>query len=92
MYKHQYIRNVTTLKYDESKCTGCKRCSEVCPHGVFKMEGKKAVITDKNYCMECGACKKNCQYNAIEVREGVGCAYAIAMGKLKGTEADCGCA
>ena len=91
MYKHKYLKNVSTLEYFPEKCTGCKRCVEVCPHNVFKMENKKAVVTNKDFCMECGACKKNCAYSAIEVREGVGCAYAIAFGKLTGTEPACGC-
>jgi ferredoxin len=29
--------------------------------------------------MECGACRRNCPFGAIEVDEGVGCAAAILM-------------
>ncbi|MCK5737482.1 MAG: hypothetical protein KAH21_13440 [Spirochaetaceae bacterium] len=41
--------------------------------------------------MECGACKRNCPVGALAVREGVGCASAIIIGSLKGTEPQCGC-
>ncbi len=86
----RYLQNTATLKYNSEKCTGCGQCVEVCPHAVFAMKGKRAQMRDYNACMECGACKKNCPASAIEVREGVGCAYAIVLGKLRGTEPNCG--
>lgn len=87
----KYLKNVVTLKLNIEKCTGCGMCMEVCPHAVFKINGDKCDIVDKDRCMECGACAKNCPFNAIYVRSGVGCAYAIIMGKLLGTEPTCGC-
>lgn len=89
--KHQYLRNVVTLKVNEEKCQGCGICIEVCPHTVFLMQDEKVQIADKDSCMECGACANNCPFDAIEVRSGVGCAYAIILGKLTGTEPSCGC-
>ena len=86
-----YLKNVTTLKLDQDKCVGCGVCLEVCPHNVFKMVGKKATILNKDLCMECGACQKNCAYEAIKVDSGVGCAAAIIVGAIKGTEPTCGC-
>jgi len=85
----QYLKNVVTLEYDPAKCTGCGRCQEVCPHAVFAMDGDKAVMTDKDSCMECGACSLNCAYGAIKVRAGVGCAWAIARSKLLKTDVAC---
>ena len=90
MHQFTYLAGVTTLQFHPEKCTGCRRCTEVCPHGVFRMERKRAVITNRDLCMECGACRRNCGYGAIDVREGVGCAWAIALGKLKGTAPTCG--
>lgn len=87
----RYLKNVTTLEYNRDKCVGCGYCVEVCPHEVFRIENSKAVLIDKDRCMECGACAKNCPSNAIDVRPGVGCAYAILIGKLRGTEPTCGC-
>jgi NAD-dependent dihydropyrimidine dehydrogenase PreA subunit len=81
----RYLSGVTTLKYDETKCKGCRMCTEVCPHAVFAMENTKAKIVDKDACIECGACQKNCRYDAISVKAGVGCAAAIigSFGKNK---------
>jgi ferredoxin len=89
--KHKYLKNIVTLKLDAEKCKGCGMCVEVCPHEVFLMKDDKVQITDKDKCMECGACANNCPFSAIEVRSGVGCAYAIILGKLTGTEPSCGC-
>ena len=89
--RHRYLRGVTTLAYDAAKCVGCERCSEVCPHGVFDVVDGKARITDKDFCMECGACAKNCPADAIRVNAGVGCAAAIIYGWVTGKEPTCGC-
>jgi NAD-dependent dihydropyrimidine dehydrogenase PreA subunit len=89
--KYRYLKNVVTLKMDSNKCTGCGKCIEVCPHRVFALQNGKLKIIDKDGCMECGACAKNCAFNAIEVKPGVGCAYAIIMGWLTGSEPSCDC-
>lgn len=86
-----YLKNVSTLKFDSTKCTGCGRCTEVCPHGIFTMHDKKAVQGNKDKCMECGACAKNCAFGAIEVQSGVGCANALIRGILTGSEPSCDC-
>jgi len=89
--KHRYIKNVTTLAYNEEKCTGCGRCAEVCPHGVFEITEKKAQIIDRDSCMECGACVMNCPAGAIEVSAGTGCAAAIIISWFTGGDPVCGC-
>jgi NAD-dependent dihydropyrimidine dehydrogenase PreA subunit len=85
-----YLKNVTTLAYDESKCTGCGRCVQVCPQQVFDLQNGKARLIDRDRCMECGACAGNCPVAALEVDAGVGCAAAILMGMLTGNEPSCG--
>lgn len=87
----KYIKNVTTLKYGESKCIGCFRCLEVCPHDVFRKNGKIVKMRDKDDCMECGACALNCAAGAISVRAGVGCAAAVINGALGKKGSDCCC-
>jgi NAD-dependent dihydropyrimidine dehydrogenase PreA subunit len=87
----RYIPDVVTLEYDAERCTGCRQCVAVCPQGVFEMEGKKAVVVDKNACMECGACSLNCAGQAIEMSPGVGCAAAIINSWVTGGEPSCGC-
>ncbi|MDR3556137.1 MAG: mercury methylation ferredoxin HgcB [Syntrophobacteraceae bacterium] len=77
MKSFRYLRNVATLDFQPSACTGCGRCMEVCPHQVFAVKGKKASIIDRDACMECGACARNCPTAAIRVEAGVGCASGI---------------
>jgi ferredoxin len=87
----RYLLNVVTLEYDPAECTGCGLCVDVCPHAIFSMDaqGKKAVLGDRDLCMECGACMKNCSFGAIKVRPGVGCAWAIMASTFKGKDAPC---
>lgn len=87
----KYLADVSTLKFIPEKCTGCGRCVEVCPHGVFKMLGKKASVIDRDLCMECGACAMNCEFGAITVNSGVGCAAAIINSMIYGGEPSCDC-
>lgn len=92
MTELRYLPGVVTLELDREKCTGCATCLSVCPHGVFALDGGKARIVDRDACMECGACAKNCPAEAVHVNAGVGCAAAIIIGALRGTEPDCGVA
>ncbi len=92
MKSFRYIDNVSTLSLDVEKCTGCKTCLEVCPHGVLDVINKKAMIVDLNGCMECGACVLNCKDSAVQVTPGVGCASYIMSSWIKGKEnASCDC-
>jgi NAD-dependent dihydropyrimidine dehydrogenase PreA subunit len=86
-----YLKQVSSLRLDPSRCGGCGVCVEVCPHAVFRVDGHQAHIVDLDLCMECGACAKNCAANALTVRAGVGCAAAVIQGKIHGTEPSCGC-
>ncbi len=92
MEEIRYLNNVATLKLDQQICIGCHMCEAVCPHGVFKMNGKKAQMVDRDGCMECGACANNCPVEAIKVTPGVGCAAYIIQSWFVGKEnASCGC-
>ena len=85
----RHLRNVVTLELDEARCNGCSMCIQVCPHGVFALERKRARITERDACMECGACSMNCPESAISVRAGVGCAAAVINQALGRTGDDC---
>lgn len=87
----RYLSNVVTLVLDDLKCKGCGLCAVVCPHGVFALEQRKARIIDRDACMECGACAKNCASEAITVSAGVGCVVAIIRGALAGSAPGCDC-
>lgn len=87
----KYLANVTSLRFYPEKCTGCGRCIDVCPHGVFVIVDKKASVTDRDLCMECGACALNCEFKAISVNAGVGCAAAIINSIRTGGPPSCDC-
>jgi NAD-dependent dihydropyrimidine dehydrogenase PreA subunit len=87
--------NENTLTFFPERCINCRRCTEVCPHGVFQEGEEKAVLFAPERCMECGACARNCPPGAIEVQSGVGCAAALMRvaltGKGEETCGDAGC-
>ncbi len=89
----KYFTNIKTLKLETTKCTGCNICVQVCPHDVFEMNdtAKKVEIINLDSCMECGACKLNCQFNALDVESGVGCVAAVINGFIRNSEPNCGC-
>ena len=87
MENFRHMEGVTTLKLDTEACVGCGVCEIVCPHGVFRMNAKKAKIEDVDACMECGACALNCAAGAIRVTPGVGCASYIIQTWIKGKDA-----
>lgn len=87
----RYLEDVATLRLDQESCIGCGLCETVCPHGVFRVEERKARLRDLDACMECGACARNCPVGALSVSAGVGCASAIIKGWLTGSEPSCDC-
>jgi NAD-dependent dihydropyrimidine dehydrogenase PreA subunit len=84
-----YLKNVATLELDGSLCNGCGRCLEVCPQEVFVPHGKRVRISDRDRCIECGACAINCAPGAIKVNSGVGCASAFIHSAIKKSDTVC---
>lgn len=86
-----YLKNVATLEVVPERCNGCGTCIEVCPHAVLVLNEEKRVwVRDKDACMECGACRRNCPTGALSVQTGVGCAAAVINAML-GREGSCCC-
>jgi Pyruvate/2-oxoacid:ferredoxin oxidoreductase delta subunit len=86
-----YLKDVVSLKLDEGKCIGCGMCLLVCPHAVFCRTNGGVEIRDRDACMECGACSRNCPVNAVNVRSGVGCATAVINSALGRKGGSCCC-
>ncbi len=86
-----YLKDVVTLRLDEEKCVGCRMCLEVCPHAVLASSNGRVRIQDRDACMECGACARNCPTEAVTVQAGVGCAAAIINTALGRTGDSCCC-
>lgn len=87
----KYLANTASLELHAERCVGCGKCLEVCPHGVFALQNNRAVIVDRDLCMECGACAANCAFSALSVEKGVGCAAALIKSMFTGGEPSCGC-
>lgn len=54
-----------TISYNESKCSGCGACAEVCPQKAHR------IVTgmhrfEREACTRCGACTEVCCYGALE--------------------------
>jgi NAD-dependent dihydropyrimidine dehydrogenase PreA subunit len=95
-----HTSTTNTLRYNPELCSGCRMCTNVCPHGVFSQNGRMAYLVNSEVCMECGACQRNCPAGAITVDSGVGCAAAMiweALTRRKGascssvSQPSCGC-
>jgi len=90
----RYLLAGHSLALDDTRCNGCGRCVEVCPHEVFAMVDHVAAVLSRGTCMECGACRMNCPEGAIQVSSGVGCAAALIAQMARGGGADnpsCAC-
>ena len=50
----------------KSNCCGCEACVNICPQKCITMvedeEGFRYPVIDKEKCINCGLCEKNCQY------------------------------
>lgn len=91
MRRLTYLSNVSTLRLDPSRCTGCGVCTQVCARAVLQVEDRKVRIVDLDACIECGACMKNCTRGALQVQAGVGCANALILEALRGRSAQGEC-
>ena len=60
-------RQIVTLPIpliDESRCTGCGRCAEVCPYHAILTLGVKVLVFPE-LCHGCGSCTLQCPEEAI---------------------------
>ena len=59
------MKNITD-NFDKKNCCGCEACVQVCPKKAVCMkedsEGFRYPEVDSNLCVDCGLCRKVCQY------------------------------
>ncbi len=60
---YKYYPSVTI---DDSKCTDCKKCIEVCPENVFEEMDGKVIVKNPENCSLCNTCVEECP-EAIKV-------------------------
>lgn len=53
-------------RVNPDRCTGCRTCEAVCPHGAIRMTDQGAVI-DPAFCQACGFCAAVCPVHAAEL-------------------------
>jgi Pyruvate/2-oxoacid:ferredoxin oxidoreductase delta subunit len=51
---------------DENICTGCRRCTLICPSDAIALENHIPQV-DRNNCTGCGICISECPAGAIEM-------------------------
>jgi uncharacterized Fe-S center protein len=50
----------------EGRCTGCGKCSELCPALAITIEGRLAHV-DLKKCLRCYCCHELCEFDAVEL-------------------------
>ncbi|MCL5886756.1 MAG: 4Fe-4S binding protein [Actinobacteria bacterium] len=69
---------------DESKCVGCRLCTQVCPepNAVRFLASRKKSFIVAARCKGCGLCAVMCPKQAIEVRQ-------ITLAEVNACEVTC---
>ena len=62
------------IMYDATRCRGCGRCLECCPHGAIRKSDRYGLVVDPLACRACGECCSACYYDA---RRLVGRSYSV---------------
>lgn len=62
----ELLNGFRELSYDRARCNGCRQCFEVCPQGVWEMDGaKRAALVRRDDCTACRACLVQCPTEAV---------------------------
>lgn len=53
------------IRVQPERCTGCKKCAQVCMTGSIQMKDNIAIV-DQFSCMSCYDCVESCEWGAID--------------------------
>ncbi|MHC4861451.1 MAG: 4Fe-4S binding protein, partial [Planctomycetota bacterium] len=53
-------------RVNPDRCTGCRTCETVCPHGAIRMT-EEGAVSDPAFCQACGFCAAACPVHAAEL-------------------------
>lgn len=57
-----------SIRINKYRCIGCRKCMEVCPGSLIKIDiNKKAYIKYPKDCWGCASCVKECENQAISL-------------------------
>ena len=59
--------NLRVFKIDPEKCKGCSKCAKNCPAAAISGKIKHPYHINNDACIKCGACKDNCNFDAVYV-------------------------
>ena len=59
-----------TPSFNAKKCMKCRRCEQICPAHLIKMNGPgdSAQLNDKQKCLHCFCCHEICPADAIKLK------------------------
>jgi ferredoxin len=64
---HSQFREGGTVFIDEQRCSGCARCTAICPAEVLRLENGRVRVNPHSPfgCIACGHCMMSCPEDAI---------------------------
>ncbi|MEE1248713.1 MAG: ferredoxin family protein [Lachnospiraceae bacterium] len=55
-----------SIRINQKKCIGCKRCCDSCPGTLIDIQNNKACMLYPKDCWGCASCVKECPVGAID--------------------------